>query len=104
MRVTEVLCKILTPLQTTGEIKFQWRGSRNHYLQYSDIHLGVYNSTGGIHISIQGVYNFTGGIHISIHGVYNFTEGIHISIQGVYNFTGGIQISILGVSLPKYFF
>ena len=85
---------ISTPLETTGGISFSMKGFKNPYLQFVTNYAEVYNSTGGIQISLQGVYNSTGGIQISLQRVKNSTGGIQISIKVVYNTTGVIQINI----------
>ena len=70
--VTEVRCKILTPLETTGGNSFLLEGFKKCFLQFKTLRR-VNHSSGGLQMSFQGVYKSTGGIQISIQGVYKST-------------------------------
>ena len=98
--VTEVRCKILTLLETTGGILFSLEGFQKILFTIKNFTQGDLHSTGGIQIYIQRVYNSTGGIQISIQGMHNFNGRIKISILGVYNSTGRIRYSSMRYLIP----
>ena len=97
--VTEVRCKILTPLETTGGNSFLLEGFKKCFLQFKTLRR-VNHSSGGLQMSFQGVYKSTGGIQISIQGFINPLEGFRYLSRGFINPLEGFRYLSRGFINP----
>ena len=90
--------KFVVRFDYTG-IQFHWRCLKNCCLQFKTLRR-VINIPLEEFRSLSGGLSFHCRDSDILPGVYNSTGGIQLSIQGGFNFTGGIQIFFLRFIIP----